>query len=406
MKKSFLFLFSLLGLAFANAQEVDMSKPLVVTEDCDSIEVRGLLGYTYLKIEDSDKPLVINYFQSFRELNPQDHTETKFLPEGFSWPTWGETPYTPMTLTNDELYIGRNLIFERDYRKYSFGWYISYETSWEIETKPWPDAGVYENKNNLVFTNNWFNVNKIKKLTFGPNVTRLPEYHNYSWKREHLGEEYYEYSDAARYSYFPVHNDYITYGGIPFVLPPDNNVLINDRNGNPYEFDAVRIEGERFYYIDGVDVAFRTKKLEIGSNCKSLAGIYFDTNTIICEASTPPELTAPLCGNMYSSYKSVVVVPDGTLDAYKKAGYWRQCYNIVEATDYAASIAETDNCADCDMNISQGRLNISCESIDKHPSEIFMPDGTLIYRGNAGQIDVPKGLIIIRHADRVEKLIN
>lgn len=396
MKKSFLFLFSLLGLAFANAQEVNMSNPLIVTADYDSIEARGLIGYSFLKIEDSDKPLVINYFQSYRELIPEDHE--RVLAEDFVWPSWGDISYTPLSLTNDELYIGRDIIFERDYCTYSHGWYVEDER--QLLYNFWPDFGKYEFKNKLIFTKNWINSQKINKITFGQKVTRIPEYHNHTWKEE----------PSIDYSYLNdvVHSDYTSYGLIPFSMLPDDEESIDKLNGKSYEFGTVRLECQRLTLPEKVYPYIKIDVLEIAPDCKSLNGRCFTPKVVICESMTPPELTYPFDAVVYNSDSYAIVVPDGAYDAYNEAQYWGDCRNLMEASDYAKmlTIDKITDGGKCDVNLSRGQISISCESPDAHLTEIFAPDGSLIYRGNDTEVAVPEGLVIVRHAGKVSKYIN
>lgn len=111
---------------------------------------------------------------------------------------------------------------------------------------------------------------------------------------------------------------------------------------------------------------------------------------VICYAETPPTIASfyslvwPTLSTIF--YNGKLYVPDGTLEAYRASDFGKTFNEIIELG--ALSINEIENV-----------------SVENGPVEIYNLEGVAVYRGNDPNVELPKGIYILKQSGQTFKLV-
>ena len=145
----------------------------------------------------------------------------------------------------------------------------------------------------------------------------------------------------------------------------------------------------KYYYCDGLT------SVTIGNSVTSIGSYAFykctGLTSIQCDAVTPPSLGYSV---FYNVDKSVctLIVPDGSLEAYKAANQWKDFLNFGGVEEIA--IEESN------ISIENGKIiNSNNENI-----EVYNLSGVKVYSGNKAEVELNRGVYIVVIGNKAVKI--
>ena len=145
----------------------------------------------------------------------------------------------------------------------------------------------------------------------------------------------------------------------------------------------------KYYYCDGLtSVTIGNPVTSIGSyafyKCSGLTSIQ-------CDAATPPTLSTSVFDGVDKQNCSLIV-PDGSLEAYKAAYQWKDFLNIGGVEEIA--IEESN------ISIENGKIiNSTNENI-----EVYNLSGIKVYSGNKAEVELNSGVYIVVIGNKAVKI--
>ena len=147
-------------------------------------------------------------------------------------------------------------------------------------------------------------------------------------------------------------------------------------------------------YLDSLALPSTTQR--IGDNCFALCSRMKQINV---NAIEPPTIFAKTFFDVNRNI--LVIVPEGTREAYANDEYWGEFINVVESEDIETQIENAEN-ANVAIYSVGGVLYVDGLSVDY---QVFDVNGRLVYSGRDAALALPRGVYVVVVGDEVEKVV-
>ena len=149
------------------------------------------------------------------------------------------------------------------------------------------------------------------------------------------------------------------------------------------------------------------KTVELGSGIESIAMMAFlgaeAITEFTCHAIVPPTFTAtfvPVFSDMIYNV-ATLIVPEGSVEAYKNAEVWGDFSNITSLSD---SVGIIDNQTQQDVLIYSNSNTIYFDGLITE-YQIFNISGVMVYQGSETAVTLSNGIYIVRINNQVKKVV-
>lgn len=147
--------------------------------------------------------------------------------------------------------------------------------------------------------------------------------------------------------------------------------------------------------------------VELGSGVESIGMIAFlgaeAITEITCNAIVPPVFTATYLPVFSDTIYNVatLIVPEGSVDAYKNATIWSDFSNITSQTD-TTGILENQNQQEVLVYTNSNTIYFDGLTTEY---QVFNISGVLVYKGAETSLTLPNGIYIVRVKNQVKKVV-